>query len=641
MANTNPQLLGVGIAELYYKEDGNIFFHFYINGNPLSGAGSCLVKVELNGTQYSSFWFTANTPGYSHYNMSISVGDATAGTKHNVKVTVTKDSIVKTANSTITFPTQEDINKININFTHRETKPVSKYNTDTYNFFGYSKSYGAVRYSVDSEVTDESTVYDYNNPTLEIVNNDNAKHTIYYRYKCGSLVCSKSYVVDHTEGGSETPDYRVPYVIDKPKVTQVDNQTASISIADIDFTNFGVTETDIYNNPIRVNVTTNKDSWTYSYSSFYAHGKNGIINFEVKYSTAIKVYIYNATYPEDKSDVVSLDFVYTTPRVILLPPTAAIKTSKKSDGTIIKQGISVNRQYDENKTLNDEQYSGLFNEGTLYYIYTTDGTIPNLDNAYGKSDIDTDISGLSDCVVYIRNVFIYNDETINPTYSDSVRIVYAATNTNPFYFDYQKPLLEEHDTICSYLDVIYNNDYNYSKSLESINYVLNYFDDKYKLDATNLVNVAEDTLRRRYAGYYLDVYSDETQAINLKLSLGNNDTDEVNKDKTNLYNNYKYAVFDKGSWNYNYFRNGFDGDNKELSDSELSRACNYIYYNNETKQNEVHTITEETLKQSPLYKSDNRSVIYGKYLVTRFIFENTDADHRFKLENVTFNIQQY
>ena len=140
---------------------------------------------------------------------------------------------------------------------------------------------------------------------------------------------------------------------------------------------------------------------------------------------------------------------------------------------------------------------------------------------------------------------------------------------------------------------------------------------------------------------YLDVYTDETQAINLKLSDCSNDTDENNKDSFNRYDDYKFAKFDKGSWNFNYFRNGFNRGNTELSKTELVRACNYIYYNPSTKQNEVHVITEEDLKKSPLYKSDNRSLIYGKYIVARFIFNNDDAAHRFKLENITFNIQQY
>ena len=180
-----------------------------------------------------------------------------------------------------------------------------------------------------------------------------------------------------------------------------------------------------------------------------------------------------------------------------------------------------------------------------------------------------------------------------------------------------------------------------SKSLESINYILNYFDNRYSLDAKNIYNVAEDGLRRRYAGYYLDVYTDETQAINLKLSDCSNDADENNKDTYNHYDDYKFAKFDKGSWNFNYFRNGFNGGNNELTEVELTRACHYIYYNPSTKQNEVHVITEEDLKNSPLYKSDNRSLIYGKYIVARFIFNNDTAEHRFKLENITFNTSAY
>ena len=239
-------------------------------------------------------------------------------------------------------------------------------------------------------------------------------------------------------------------------------------------------------------------------------------------------------------------------------------------------------------------------------------------------------------------IFVYNDSKRNPTYSDSVRFVYNISGEgNPFYFDYKKPSLDSPSNICSYLDIIYNNDYNNSKSLDSINYILNYFDNRYSLDAKNIYNVAEDGLRRRYAGYYLDIYTDETQAINLKLSNDSNDTDENNKDKYNQYDDYKYAKFDKGSWNFNYFRNGFNGGNNELTEAELARACHYIYYNPSTKQNEVHVITEEDLKNSPLYKSDNRSLIYGKYIVARFIFNNGTAEHRFKLENITFNTSAY
>ena len=329
----------------------------------------------------------------------------------------------------------------------------------------------------------------------------------------------------------------------------------------------------------------------------------------------------------------------------MLPPDITWWTQKRPDGGIVRFGVLVSTRFDEIINLNSVEFPNINKtdgDGILYTIYTTDGSIPNLNNTEDKIPGNTNLRINGNHIVYFRNVFVYSDTKRNPTYSDSVRFVYNISGEeNPFYFDYQKPSLEHPSNICSYLDVIYNNDYNNSKSLESINYILNYFDNRYSLDAKNIYNVAEDGLRRRYAGYYLDVYTDETQAINLKLSDGSNDTDENNKDSFNHYDDYKFAKFDKGSWNFNYFRNGFNGGNNELTEAELTRACNYIYYNPSTKQNEVHAITEEDLKNSPLYKSDNRSLIYGKYIVTRFIFNNDDATHRFKLENITFNIQPY
>ena len=335
----------------------------------------------------------------------------------------------------------------------------------------------------------------------------------------------------------------------------------------------------------------------------------------------------------------------------MLPPDITWTANRRPNGEIVKTGVYINTRFSEIIKLNSVEFPNINQpdgDGTLYTIYTIDGSIPNINNTEEKlteeklTEHNNNLSISKNCIIYFRNVFVYNDKKRNPTYSDSVRFVYNIRGEgNPFYFDYQKPSLESPSNICSYLDIIYNNDYNNSKSLESINYILNYFDNRYSLDAKNIYNVAEDGLRRRYAGYYLDVYTDETQAINLKLSDGSNDTDENNKDSFNHYDDYKFAKFDKGSWNFNYFRNGFNGGNNELSKTELIRACNYIYYNPSTKQNEVHAITEEDLKNSPLYKSDNRSLIYGKYIVTRFIFNNDDATHRFKLENITFNTQQY
>ena len=624
------KFLGIGISELYYKEDGNIYLHYFINGDPMAGAGKVNIKIELDNNQVYNFNINANIPGYVHDYKSIALTTKTPGTTHNVKVTGTKDGTTKVSSRSITFPTQEDLDKIDINFTHRETNPP-KLLTDTFEFVNVNSVYGVVRYAVDEAVTDSSTQYKINS-IQTISNDDKKKHVINYRYKCGDLVTTKSFDVDHSGTG---PEHRVPYVYPTPILTQVDNSHYKIDIHEFgDGSNQGVTDT----NKIKVRVLYNNKYVEFDYSKF----TNFQLIVELKYTSIVRCFIYNTEYSTDKSELALLNFVYTLPQVKMLEPNVFWNYRKPQGGVAIKTGIRVEDKFEEIKSLNSELFPNIDDDGTLYILYTTDGSIPNIYNSEVKLTSGSDLSFDDNCIIYFRNVFVYNDDKRNPTYSNSVRFVYNISGEgNPFYFDYKKPSLNSPSNVCSYLDIIYNNDYNNSKSLESINYILNYFDNRYSLDATNIYNVAEDGLRRRYAGYYLDTYTDETQAINLKLSDGSNDTDENNRDTFNHYDDYKFAKFDKGSWNFNYFRNGFNGGNNELSEAELTRACNYIYYNPSTKQNEVHVITEEDLKNSPLYKSDNRSLIYGKYIVARFIFNNDSAAHRFKLENITFNIQPY
>lgn len=626
------RLTGVGISNIYYEENGNIRLTYYIDGDAMSGAGQVNIKIELDNAQVANSNVNASFPGRTPLNTTVGLSSRVPGSTHNIKITGTKNGVVRTASKSNTFPVQSDLDKIDINFTHRETIP-EKILTDTFSFINIG-NFGGVRFAIDEDVTDSSTKYETNS-IQTIPNNDNKRHVINYRYKCGDLVATKSYTVDHS---TSEPEHRVPYVYPNPVLTQVDNNHYEISIHDFtnDGSRYGVTDT----SKIKVRVTYNNKYIDFDYADFTGNK----LNVELNYSTKITCFVYNTEYSTDKSEDVILKFVYKIPEVKMLKPIINWKymgTGRPGDKRR-KAGIIITGNFDAIKNLNIKEFPNIEYDGTLYTIYTKDGSIPNIDNTIEKLTEKKTILDTNNAIYYFRNVFVYNDKKRNPTYSDSLRFVYNVSGEgNPFYFDYEKPSLEYPSNICSYLDVIYNNDYNNSKSLESINYILNYFDNRYSLNAKNIYNVAEDDLRRRYAGYYLDVYTDETQAINLKLSDGSNDTDENNRNTFNHYDDYKFAKFDKGSWNFNYFRNGFNRGNTELSETELVRACNYIYYNPSTKQNEVHVITEEDLKKSPLYKSDNRSLIYGKYIVTRFIFNNDDAAHRFKLENITFNIQPY
>ena len=140
------------------------------------------IKIELDNVQVLNFNINALTPGYTHDYKNISLNSKTPGAVHNIKITGTKTGTTKVASRSITFPTQEDLNKIEINFTHRETNPP-RLLTDTFRFTNISATFGAVRFAVDEEeITDTSTLYEIN--SIETIpNNDSKKHTIKYRYK--------------------------------------------------------------------------------------------------------------------------------------------------------------------------------------------------------------------------------------------------------------------------------------------------------------------------------------------------------------------------------------------------------------------------------------------------------------------------
>lgn len=149
-----------------------------------------------------------------------------------------------------------------------------------------------------------------------------------------------------------------------------------------------------------------------------------------------------------------------------------------------------------------------------------------------------------------------------------------------------KPLVS--NTSKNFVDVIFASNYEVPKSIEAISYVLNFIINKFDINKPS-----EETLNRRYSGDNLIVYNDETSTGLLDI---NTDKNEINK-----LNNYKYPYWDKGKWNLNYFRNT------------------------------IATNTKPT-------NSDKQSLIFGKYFVIRFIFNN---DCKFKLETVEPIIKQY
>ena len=146
-----------------------------------------------------------------------------------------------------------------------------------------------------------------------------------------------------------------------------------------------------------------------------------------------------------------------------------------------------------------------------------------------------------------------------------------------------------------YVDIICNEQPNVNKQLDAISYVLDLIKGSgYSFD---IVKPTEENLNRRYSGRELRIYTDETDTDNLDIDV--KQSAPRREDMTSYADTWRYPVYDKGKWLLNYFRN------------RINDAVN---------------------------KSDTKSLIYGKYIVARFIF---NKDDRVKLENVTFKINPY
>lgn len=160
----------------------------------------------------------------------------------------------------------------------------------------------------------------------------------------------------------------------------------------------------------------------------------------------------------------------------------------------------------------------------------------------------------------------------------------------------------------SYVDVIFNKDYFNIKSLEYIRYILNTIEGN-----ITPYKITEENLDRRFSGNEIRIYTDETDSGDLDI--------KVDESKVNAMNGYTFPYFDKGCWNLNYFRNTILTPPTE---QEVKNSLGpEVAYTDVTKR---------------LARSDNKSLIYGKYIVVRFIFNN---DVNIKFDGLEIKTNNY
>lgn len=240
---------------------------------------------------------------------------------------------------------------------------------------------------------------------------------------------------------------------------------------------------------------------------------------------------------------------------------------------------------------------------------------------------------------YIQNnnrnkLFDFRKDNVDIGYYDSLRIV-----DNVHYpVSYKIRSSDWKHTCAAYVDVIFNANYEIVKSLESIHWIINQI-----TDYTNTYDdrMAEENLDNEtnadvnhYSGERIQIYTDSTNTGLLNIY----DAGQVNK-----FNNYKYPYYELGHWNLNYFRNRIA---TELTDTELSELATKFNTTVAKLKEGLVTITDN--RGNKVYRySDFRSLIYGKYIVVRFIFnidsrtDDDDSVKPIKFENVWIDVNKY
>lgn len=244
---------------------------------------------------------------------------------------------------------------------------------------------------------------------------------------------------------------------------------------------------------------------------------------------------------------------------------------------------------------------------------------------------------------HIDDLFMFTPKEIFGNYSDLENDV-----------DYEDDLFltidsedEAHSHKCSIVDVIFNHNYEQPKVLNSLRWIVDRIDLYGALPHDKLAEYVSDNQTndiidiKKYPGYKLRVYTDSTDTQNINL-VGTHPV--INK-----MDDYKVPHYEKGVWYFNYFRNYLNDvalvqDIHRwyalIKDTELVKYIpldqNGTYAATYDKLTSAQKAKLQQIKASMSF-SDNRSLIYGKYFVVRFIFDMGTENKPFKLENVDVN----
>lgn len=240
-------------------------------------------------------------------------------------------------------------------------------------------------------------------------------------------------------------------------------------------------------------------------------------------------------------------------------------------------------------SLHDFKFSRAFNTKTKCYFINN----PKLNITHNICKIDKSSYGIYRHLNIQDKIYPYVREEITETYKDS-------NNSDKSITTYK------YDSI---IDIIENTNYENVKTLNYFNWNCSIVNNEFPIYNDNkLYFNALASSNEKYPCKTITIYTDTCATKELDCSSISNGK-KITDIKESPY--YQYPRYNQGFWTLNYFRNSLNVDDK----------CDYLNNYNDGRINST-------------YRSDNNSLIEGKYFVTRFTF---DASKDFKFETITFN----
>lgn len=254
--------------------------------------------------------------------------------------------------------------------------------------------------------------------------------------------------------------------------------------------------------------------------------------------------------------------------------------------------------YDDNNVTMDMTLSYSFQTKTFISLH--DYTFTSSYNTYNQCYLFDAAKDDTNLYKFDRNKYGYD------------KLVNTKASYIPMYRENGKPL--------SYVDVLINTQYDAPKVLENISYSL------YKLNHSRGLFETTDRVTP-YSGDYILLYTDQTYSSLLSL--------ETDPNKVNKLEDYQHPHYDKGRWAFNYFRNNITTPNKEI---EMEGQTTIVEYDETAGKYLAKNVSIAEIKRQLSLVTKEKSLVYGKYIVARFIFRN---DKKIRLEEIDFNLNNY